>query len=366
MEVVVTGATGNVGTAVVKALLRDDRVERVVGIARREPGWSPPRTEWARADVARDDLRPLFRGAGAVIHLAWLIQPSRDGAELERVNVEGSRRVFEAAAESGAGALVHASSVGVYSAGPKDRAVDESWPREGTATSFYARHKARAEHDLDAVEAAAPQLRVVRLRPGLIFQREAGPEIRRLFAGPLLPARLVRPELIPLLPLPARKVMQCVHAEDVGEAYRLAALEPQARGAYNIATEPLLDHATLARFFGARVVRIPAGPLRALADLTWRAHLQPTPPGWLDMGLSVPVMDTRRAREELGWSPRHSATDALAELLAGMREPAGLDTPPLSPRAGGPARVRELLTGLGSRATVSDVPGDREGPRRRE
>jgi nucleoside-diphosphate-sugar epimerase len=366
MKVVVTGATGNVGTAVVRALLRDERVERVVGIARREPGWSPPRTEWARADVARDDLRPLLRGADAVIHLAWLIQPSRDGAELERVNVQGSRRVFEAAAESGAGALVHASSIGAYSAGPKDRAVDESWPREGTATSFYARHKAAAERALDAVEAAAPELRVVRLRPGLIFQREAGPEIRRLFAGPLLPARLVRPELIPLLPLPARMVLQCVHADDVGEAYRLAALEPHARGAYNIAADPVLDHAALARFFGARVVRIPAGPLRALAGLTWKAHLQPTPPGWLDMGLAVPVMDTRRAREELGWIPRHSATDALSELLAGMREPAGADTPPLRPRAGGPARLREFLTGLGSRATVSDVPRDREGPRRRE
>ena len=349
MKVVVTGATGNVGTAVVRALARDDRVERVVGIARRAPRWSPPKVEWAQADVARDDLRPHFAGAAAVVHLAWLIQPSRDGAELERVNVDGSLRVFEAAAESGVGALVHASSIGVYSAGPKDRAVDESWAREGTASSFYARHKAQAERDLDAVEAAAPELRVVRLRPALIFQREAGPEIRRLFAGPLVPATLLRPELIPLLPLPPRLVIQCVHAEDVAEAYRLAALEPHARGAYNVAADPVLDHETLGRFFGARVVRVPSKPLRALADLTWRAHLQPTPPGWLDMGLAVPVMDTTRAREQLGWAPRHTATDTLAELLAGMREPAGLDTPPLEPRAGGPGRAREFLSGLGSR-----------------
>ena len=348
MRVVVTGATGNVGTAVVRALIADERVERVVGISRRAPRWSPAKTEWAQADVARDDLRPLVDGADAVIHLAWLIQPSRDGAELERVNVAGSRRVFEAAA-SCAGALVHASSVGVYSAGPKERAVDESWPRDGTVTSFYARHKAAAERVLDAVEAASPELRVARLRPGLIFQREAGPEIRRLFAGPLLPAALVRPGLIPLLPLPQRLVMQCVHAEDVADAYRIAALEPHARGAYNIAADPVLDHATLGRFFGARVVTVPAGPLRALADVTWRAHLQPTPPGWLDMGLAVPVMDTGRARGQLGWTPRHSATGALAELLEGMRAPAGIDTPPLEPRAGGPARVRELLTGLGSR-----------------
>lgn len=349
MRVVVTGATGNVGTSVVRALGGDPRVEEIVGIARRLPDWQPPRTRWVRRDVSRDELTGLFEGADAVIHLAWLIQPSRDAAELERVNVGGSRRVFEAAARAGVGALVHASSVGVYSPGPKDRPVDESWPREGVPTLFYSRHKAAAEHALDAVEASHPQLRAVRLRPALIFKREAGPEVRRLFAGPLLPARLLRPGLIPLLPLPDRLVVQGVHGEDVGEAYRLAALSEHARGAYNIAADPVLDPVTLARVLGARRVRMPERALRALADAAWRAHLQPAPPGWVDLGLQAPVMDARRAREQLGWTPRHSATDALAELLAGMREPAGLDTPPLRPRAGGPLRVRELLSGLGRR-----------------
>jgi nucleoside-diphosphate-sugar epimerase len=349
MKIVVTGATGNVGSAVLRALGRDARVEQIVGVARRRPDWQPPRTEWVQADVERDELGGVLDGASAVIHLAWLIQPSRDAAELERVNVRGSRRVFEATVAAGVPALVHASSVGVYSAGPKDRAVDESWPRDGTPSSFYARHKAAAEKELDAVEAAAPDLRAVRLRPGLVFQREAGPEIRRLFAGPLFPAWLAQPRLIPLLPLPDRLVMQCVHGDDLGEAYRLAALSPDARGAYNVAADPVLDHATLERFFGARRVPVSARVLRALADATWRAHLQPTPPGWLDMGLAVPVMDTTRAREQLGWRPDRTATDALAELLAGMREPAGLPTPPLEPRAGGPLRVREVLSGLGRR-----------------
>jgi nucleoside-diphosphate-sugar epimerase len=346
MRIVVTGATGNVGTSVVDALARDDRVEEIVGIARRLPEWRPERTRWVAADVARDDLRPIFDGAAAVIHLAWLIQPSRDGAELERVNVGGSRRVFEAAVEAGVPALVHASSIGVYSPGPKDRGVDESWPRDGVPTLFYSRHKAAAERALDELEG---RLRIVRLRPGLIFKREAGPEIRRLFAGPLLPARLLRPGLIPILPLPDRLVVQCVHADDVGEAYRQAALSPDASGAYNIAADPVLYPDDLARLFGAKRVRVPERAVRLLADATWRAHLQPAPPGWVDLGLEVPVMDTRRAREQLGWSPRHDSRAALNELLAGMREPAGLDTPPLEPRAGGPLRVRELLTGLGRR-----------------
>src|SRR3954451_12634716 len=262
MRIVITGATGNVGTSVLRSLAADPRVEEIVGIARRRPDLEHPRTRWVAADVAEVDLRPFFADADAVIHLAWLIQPSRDGAELERVNVHGSRRVFEAAAAAGAKALVHASSVGVYSPGPKDRAVDESWPREGVQSLFYARHKAQAEHDLDAVEAANPGMRVVRLRPGLIFKREAGSEIRRLFAGPFVPSPLVRPELLPVLPLPDRLVLQCVHASDVGDAYRRAALSPDARGAYNVAADPVLDPDTLARLFAARRVKIREQPLR--------------------------------------------------------------------------------------------------------
>ena len=94
MRIVVTGATGNVGTSVLEALARDERVDEIVGIARRRPEWTNPKTRFVTADVAEADLRPHFAGADAVIHLAWLIQPSRDERELERVNVRGSRKVF--------------------------------------------------------------------------------------------------------------------------------------------------------------------------------------------------------------------------------------------------------------------------------
>jgi UDP-glucose 4-epimerase len=349
MHIVVTGATGNVGTSVVAALAADPRVTEIVGLARRLPRLQSPRTTWVQADVVSAPLRDLFAGADAVIHLAWLIQPSRDAAQLEAVNVTGTRRVFEAAAAAGAGALVHASSVGAYSQGPDDRAVDESWPTGGTPSSFYARHKAAAERALDEVEAAHPDLRVVRLRPALIFKREAASEIRRLFAGPLLPSPLVRPGLLPLLPIPRGLRVQAVHAADVGEAYKLAAIDERARGAYNVAADPVLDAATLGRALDARPVPVPVGAVRAAADITWRLRLQPTPPGWLDMGMSVPLLDSGRIRRELGWAPRHSADDALLELLEGIRDRAGAPTPPLDPGTGGLLRRREFATGVGAR-----------------
>lgn len=227
--------------------------------------------------------------------------------------------------------------------------MDESWPTQGIQTSFYSRHKAAAERALDAVERANPRLRVVRLRPGLIFKREAGAEIRRLFAGPFLPTPLGRPGLLGVIPdVPGLRV-QAVHSLDVAQAYRLAALEEHAKGAYNVAAEPVLDALSAGRALHARPVPVPARLLRGLAAASFLARLQPTPPGWLDLGLGVPVMDSSRARADLGWTATRSSTDALLELLDGLRESAGLATPPLAPAAGGPLGIRELLTGVGRR-----------------
>jgi UDP-glucose 4-epimerase len=349
VRVVVVGASGNVGTSVLEALERDPAVGELVGLCRRVPAVPPgPAVEWRSADVTSDDLVPHFRGADAVVHLAWLIQPGRDKPQLRRVNVDGSKRVFEAAAKADVPALVYASSVGAYSPGPKDRAVDESWPTGGIESSFYASHKAEVESLLDAHEREHPGMRVVRLRPGLIFKREAGSEIRRLFAGPFLPNGLVRPGLIPVVPAISRLRFQAVHSADVAEAYRLAVVG-DARGAFNVAAEPVLDPARLGELLGARTVPVSPRVLRAAAALSYRLRLQPTEPGWVDMGLAVPVMDTTRAREELGWSPRKDAGETLLELLAGMREGAGLPTPPMEPGGKGPLRATELLAGVGRR-----------------
>jgi UDP-glucose 4-epimerase len=222
MRVVITGATGNVGTSLLAALSVEPGVREIVALARRPPRQTFPRTEFVAADVATSELGAIMRGADVVVHLAWLIQPGRDESTTYAVNVQGSARVFAAAAQAGVRALVYASSVGVYSEGPKDRAVDESWPTDGIPSSFYSRHKAAVERLLDDVERAHPEMRVVRLRPGLIFKREAATEIRRLFAGPFLPQALVRPQFIPVVPDTPRLRFQAVHSSDVGDAYRRA------------------------------------------------------------------------------------------------------------------------------------------------
>src|SRR6476620_9803812 len=307
MRVAVTGASGNVGTSVLEALAEEPAVKEILGIARRLPQVEMAKVEWASADVTEDALVPLFAGADAVIHLAWAIQPSRDEAVTERINVEGSRRVFDAVARAGVGALVHASSVGAYSPGPKERRVDESWPVDGIPTSFYSRHKAAVETMLDAFERREPEVRVVRLRPGLIFKAEAGSEIRRLFAGPLLPGLLVRRQLVPFIPRVPRLRFQAVHSRDVGEAYRQAVVR-DVRGAFNIAAEPAIGVEELREFFGARSFPLPAGALRAAADLSRLARPRP-----------------RGADDEHRAGARAARLGAQDGLTAGARRPDARD-----------------------------------------
>jgi UDP-glucose 4-epimerase len=348
VRVVVFGATGNVGTSLLRALEHEERVEEIVGVARRRPRISFPRTTWEQANVEYDDLLSIVRGADAVIHLAWRIQPSRDLEAVRRTNVEGSRRVFRAVAEAGVPALVYASSVGAYSPGPKDQLVDERWPTEGVRSSFYARHKAEVERLLDTFERERPDVRVVRLRPALIFKREAAAEVRRLFLGPFLPNALVKPGRLPFVPdIPGLR-FQAVHSHDIGDAYRRALVQ-DAHGAFNIAADPVLDARELSLLLNARPIRIPARAARVAAWLAWKARLQPSPPGWLDLGLQTPLLDASRAREELGWTPQWDAGEALVDLLEGLAGEEGLATPPLDPKASGAWRGEELASGVGAR-----------------
>ncbi|MBT2386768.1 SDR family oxidoreductase [Streptomyces sp. ISL-11] len=350
LRVVVVGATGNVGTGVVEELSRDPGIASVVGIARRIPRWAPARTTWVTADIATTpdtDLAAHFRGADAVIHLAWLFQPTHDPVTTWRTNVLGSIKVFDAVAAAGVATLVHASSVGAYSPGPKDRAVDESWPTHGWPDAAYCREKAYLERALDAYEARHPGVRVVRMRPGFIFRKQSAAEQRRLFGGPLVPSRLPLASLLPLVPdLPGLR-FQALHTEDAARAYRLAVTRP-VHGAFNLAADPPVDAGVLAGLLSARSVRLPSGPVRAALSAAWHLRLVPASPHLFDAVLRLPLMDTGRATRELGWEPRYTAREAIAEFLAGLREGTTMDTPPLAPDRRG-SRLRQLAGGAGSR-----------------
>ncbi|MFG6490770.1 NAD-dependent epimerase/dehydratase family protein [Microbacterium sp. P03] len=327
MKVVVVGATGNVGTAVLRRLHAADRVTEIVGVARREPDTaSPPYAgvRWHGIDVSRADavarLRSVFDGADAVIHLAWALQPNHDEGAMRATNVGGTARMLAAASAVGVPHVVVASSVGAYSFGPKRRRVDESWPTGGIPTSHYSRHKAANERAMDEFERRHPEAILTRVRPGLVFQAAAGAELARLFLGRWIPVGVLRTWRPPVLPFPSQAIFQGVHADDLADAiWRI--VDRRAGGAFNIAGEPVLDPPTVAHTIGAgRWVPMRGRVVRLLVELSWRLRLQRTDAGWIDMATQVPVMSTDRARQVLGWDPAISATDALAEVIDAIAE----------------------------------------------
>lgn len=333
-RVVVTGATGNVGTSLVRLLAGDPGVGSVLGLARRRPGLDLPGVEWGEVDVSREGdgprLAQYVADADAVVHLAWRFGPTHDPVETWRTNVLGSVRLFDAVAAARVPVLVHASSVGAYSPGPEGGApVSEAWPTHGWPGAAYTREKAYLERVLDAFERDHPLTRVVRMRPAFLFKEESASGQRRIFAGRFFPGQLVRPDLLPLLPEFEGLRFQVLHTEDAAEAYRRALLR-DVRGAFNLAAEPVLDAAALGGLLRARPVKVPAGAVRGALAAAWRLRLAQASPGLFDALRHLPLLATERARQELDWEPTATSLEALEAFLRGVRAGAGDDTAPLA------------------------------------
>jgi nucleoside-diphosphate-sugar epimerase len=333
MRVVITGASGSVGTALTKRLRRIGGYD-VVGLARRIPELvRGDEVEWLSADLSSPDcgpsLRRAMRDADAVVHLAWAFQPSHRVGYLEAVGVGGTQRVLDAVARERVAHVVHMSSVGAY--GPKvDGApVDESWSVTGVPSSSYSRHKVAAERLLDDFERSADAPVVTRLRPGIIGQASAGSALLRYGLPAFVPAVAVKG--LPVLPLPDGMTVSMTHADDVADAIARI-LEAGSAGAFNLAAAVPASAEMIADVLGARRIPVPFQALRAAMATAWHARLQPVSPGWLDLGYAVPALDSSRAREELGWKPTKDARAVLEETVAGMRRADSAATDVLRPR----------------------------------
>ncbi|MEU9859979.1 NAD-dependent epimerase/dehydratase family protein [Streptomyces sp. NPDC047971] len=336
LRVVVTGATGNVGTSLVRALEREPRVASVLGLARRRPALTLSKTEWAEVDLSMEGDEPrlaqYIADADAVVHLAWRFHPTHDMAETWRSNVLGTLRVLDAVAAARVPVLVHASSVGAYSPGPSSgAAVSESWPTHGWPGAAHTREKAYLERVLDTFERDHPTTRVVRMRPCFLFKEEAASEQRRIFAGRYFPGGLMRPDLLPLLPDLKGLRFQALHTDDAADAYRRA-LVRDVRGAFNVAADPAIDTAALASLLDARAVTVPNGAVRGALAAAWKLRVAPASPDLFDAVLRMPLLATERARRELDWAPSMTPVEVFGAFLRGVRAGSGDATAPLAGR----------------------------------
>lgn len=346
-----TGASGNVGTGVLRALAAQLPDTEVVGVCRRPPTHGQPyeRVQWYAVDLAKPsavaELGPAMAGADVVIHLALAVQPVRDEDYLYRANVVGSQAVFDAMAAAGVTQLVYASSLGIYAPGAgAPGPVTEDWPTTGQDTSVYSRHKVAVEKMLDEFETSHPEVTVARFRPTVVVQREAAWLIKNLYLGPVVPKSaldMLRRRELPVLPLPAHLRLQFVHADDVGDAV-VRMMQQQARGSFNIAAD-VLDTAELAELVGAHPVDVPPKAVRAVVSALSAARLVALTPGWYDVAFQTPQMDTTKAHQTLGWAPKHSSTDSARELIEGLADGAVGDSAAMGWQPQPPPDVRAAV-----------------------
>src|SRR4051795_10736311 len=326
MTVAVTGASGNVGTALLRRLAGAG-VAEVRGLARRRPPDEAPYdgVRWYLTDLSEADseqvLAEFLDGVDAVVHLAWALLPDRRPDVLHRVNVQGTERVLAASGAAGVQHVVHMSSLGTYAAGPQEPPIQEDWTITGIPTSTYSRQKVTCELALQEFAAVFPDIAVSITRPTLVLQPDAASEIGRYFLGPVLfPAARALPgpvaRLLPL-PLPGELRISFVHADDVADAITRI-LDRRAPGPFNLSAPPVFDADGLAGALGARRVPVPTVVLRTGMQVAFLSRVLQLEAGWLDMGLGVPPLDTSRARIELDWRARHRGGDLLREFVAAL------------------------------------------------
>jgi nucleoside-diphosphate-sugar epimerase len=357
LTVAVTGASGNVGTALLRRLTAPaSGVAQIRALARRHPPGIPPYrdVQWHLTDLghgaSESAVAQFLEGVDAVVHLAWALQPGRRPDYLHRVNVEGTRRVIRAAAAAGVAHFVHMSSIGAYAPGPVGYRVSEDWPTTGTPRSQYSRDKSETERVVREVGARHPEMAVTVVRPTLVLQPEAASEIGRYFLGPLVfgAARILPGGVARRLPLPLpRLAVSFVHTDDVADAL-VRMLDRRTTGPFNLAAEPLMDSDALARTLGTRRIPAPATALRSVVQAAFTARLVPTEPGWLDMATRLPALKTDRARTLLDWTPAHRGDDVLAQFVAALGRGDGAPGPLLRPAG------RGSLDPAGDRANAPD------------
>jgi nucleoside-diphosphate-sugar epimerase len=324
LTVAVTGPTGTFGAGLIPQLQGDARIARIIGIARRpfdpaERGWT--KMEYRQGDV-RDPaaLREAFDGADVVVHLAFLITGNASRETTRAINVDGTLNVFRAAAAAGAQRFVYASSVAAYGFGADipDR-ISEDWPTRPAHRLFYAQEKAELEGLLEEESAKHPELALYLLRPPIVL----GPNAvgaKDVLPGPLAPLgrRLFgRPRRLPF-PVPVfapQHPMQFIHEDDVGRALLLCVIAAGPPGAYNIAGDGVVTAVDVAREFGALPIPVPAAPGQAAARAMSRLPFLPPAAEWVEAASRPVIMDTSRARDQLGWRPRYSGLEALRATL---------------------------------------------------
>jgi UDP-glucose 4-epimerase len=326
MRYVITGGAGYIGSRLVDLLSRREDTEQIV-ICDLAPPRGPylPKTEFERVDV-RDgaSVRAVLERVrpDALVHLAFILNPSHDEGFMYDVDVNGTHNVLEAASAAGTGQVLVTSSSTAYGAFADNPVpLTEEHPVRGVPVFSYARDKTESDRIVQLWGERHPDRVATIVRPCIVF-------------GPSVDNYLVRLWTKAPFAIDADGMLdndiQFVHEDDVVEAISQLLLGRHG-GAFNVCGDGLMTMRECAATIGSPVRKLPLRAYRALARTMWRLHASEAPPGQIEFGLHPWLVSADKLKRTTGWKPRHTTRETF-EITMRAHGKLPPDPAPASPR----------------------------------
>jgi UDP-glucose 4-epimerase len=329
LTVAITGPTGDIGRALLRQLDDAPEIDRIIGMARRPFDPSAlglEKTEYRQGDILdQDSIAALVDGSDVLVHLAFIILGGHE--ETHRINLEGTRNVFEAALSGGVTRFVYTSSVAAYGFHEQNpQPLTEEVAPKGTDEFYYSAQKAELERELHRM-VDGTDVETYVFRPCIV----AGPDALTMISAVLeqlqLGGRLPQitsflnsvPFLKPVLPDPGTP-FQLVHHDDVAQALVAAITGRGEPGIYNLAGEGTITFADYASAVGWYSLPVPNFAVDLTADVVSKIPFAPAELQWINAARVPVIMDTTKARAKLGWDPAFDTRETLLETVEGARQ----------------------------------------------
>lgn len=295
-RILITGAAGYIGHQLGNRLAGDFEVHGT-DIHKREGLRFPLQV----LDIRSPDLAELMRNRRVthVVHLASVLQASKDRQSDFDIDVGGTRNVLQACIETGVRHLTVTSSGAAYGyhADNPDW-IEEDHPLRGNESFAYADHKRRIEELLARHRKRHPELKQLVLRPGTVLGADTRNQITALFSARRI--LLLKGHDSPFVFIWDEDVLDIL---DKG-------IREDAEGIYNLAGDGALNMHEIARRLGKPTLTLPVGLVRAgLQVAKWLG--KPTGPEQIDFLRYRPVLANRRLKEEFGYTPRKTTAETF-------------------------------------------------------
>jgi UDP-glucose 4-epimerase len=304
MRYVITGGAGYIGSRLVDFLSRREDTEKIVVCDVAAPRGYVPKTEFERVDVRdRDSVRATLEQAkpDALVHLAFILNPSHDEALMYDIDVNGTHNVLEAAAAAGTQQVLVTSSGVAYGAFPDNPVpLTEEHPVRGVSAFSYARDKTESDRVCQLWAATYPERTMTIVRPCIVF----GPNVNNYLV------RLWTKQPFTADPGTLDNDIQFVHEDDVVEAITELLVGGHG-GAFNVAGDGLMTSRECAEMIGSPIRRMPERAYRGLARAMWNVRLSEAPPGSVDFALYPWILSNEKVKRETGWSPRYTTRETF-------------------------------------------------------